>query len=340
MPRHHAVQVPATTANLGAGFDAFGLALDRHLAARTVPVDSQPERVRHLDDHPSGLPTGDDNLIWTSLVAFCEEHGVEVPDVAITTRCAIPAERGLGSSSAAIVAGLTLGRALTGVPVGDPDLVRLADRLEGHPDNVAPALLGGLVACARDDAGDLVVRRVNPTPVLRPVALVPEVRSLTATTRETLPEALSRADVTTQVGRAGHVLAALTGTWPVSAALIGDRLHEPVQLAEMGPSGKVLATLRADGVHAWLSGAGPSVVAAVPSADASTSAAVVQLAGAHGFTAVDLQVDLAGALCCPDDGCGLAGRRGCPQCPAAKVDGPAACGGRPLADGWAHDRGG
>ena len=322
MHRHHAVQVPATTANLGAGFDAFGLALDRHLAARTVPVEAQPQRVRHLEADGAGFPSGDDNLIWASFVAFCDEHAVPVPDVAVTTRCAIPAERGLGSSSAAIVAGLVLARALTGVAVGDADLVRLADRLEGHPDNVAPALLGGLVACARDDAGELVVRRVNPTPLLRPVALVPETRSLTATTRQALPTSLSRADVTAQVGRAGHVLAALTGTWPVSAALIGDRLHEPVRLAAMGPSGRLLERLRADGVHAWLSGAGPSVLAAVSGADPAASATLGELAQQFGFLAVELRVDLAGALVCPDDGCGLAGGESCRQCPAVKVDAP------------------
>lgn len=319
MPRHHSVQVPATTANLGAGFDAFGLALGRHLVARTVAAGAQRERVRHLDGGASSLPTGDDNLIWTSLVAFCDEHGVEVPDVAVVTRCHIPAERGLGSSSAAIVAGLVLARALTGVVVGDQQLVRLADRLEGHPDNVAPALLGGLVVAVRDDAGELVVRRVNPTPVLRPVALVPTTRSITATTRNGLPASLATPEVAAQVGRAGHVLGALTGAWPASAALAGDRLHEPARLATMGPTRRVLERLRAEGIHAWLSGAGPSIVAVVAAADTAAVDAVRAVAEPEDLLVQPTHVDLTGALSCPDDGCGIAGTGDCWQCPAAAL---------------------
>lgn len=345
--RHHSVQVPATSANLGPGFDAFGLAVDRYLAVRSVPRSVQAERVQTVPA-AADLPTGDDNLIWRSLVAFCDDRGVSVPDVALRTTTAIPVERGLGSSSAAIVAGVVLARALTGEAVGDRELVTLLDRLEGHPDNVAPALLGGLVACTTDAAGGLVVRRRNPTPALRPVVLVPELRQGTEAARGLLPTQLDRADVVTQAARAGHVLAGLAGAWPVDAGAAGDVLHEPARQAAMPASARVLDELRAAGVHAWLSGAGPSVAAAVPAlaapqglggpagaAPLATAGEVAAaptpgggaaslpvldvIAGRHGFHVLRLRFDLAGALACPDDGCALTGTGGCVQCPRQRL---------------------
>jgi homoserine kinase len=320
--RHHAVQVPATTANLGAGFDAFGLAVDRHLTVHSVPRAAQAARIALLCDGADELPTDDSNLVWRSLVAFCEHHDVPVPDVAIRATSEIPLERGLGSSSSAIVAGLVLGRALTGVAVGDRELVVLATDLEGHPDNVAPALLGGLVACTTDDAGGLIVRRVNPTPRLRPLVLVPRARQSTVVARAVVPDSLPRQEVAVQAGRAGHVLAALAGVWPAAIGAAGDRLHEPERLRVMAPSGTVIAALRERGIHAWLSGAGPSVAAAIPAgpvAGATQLQAAQQVADAHGFTLEQVAFDLSGAFACPDDGCGLSGTGGCVQCPRRRV---------------------
>jgi homoserine kinase len=124
--RHHSVQVPATSANLGAGFDAFGLAVEHHLAVRTVPRAQQQERVLTLDAACAELASDERNLIWQAFETFCLRHDVAVPEVALVARSVIPLERGMGSSSAAIVAGLALARAVTGVPVGDRELVALA----------------------------------------------------------------------------------------------------------------------------------------------------------------------------------------------------------------------
>jgi len=314
-PRHHTVQVPGTSANLGAGFDAFGVALSRHLVVRTVPRDQQPERIRALDGTP--VPTGDDNLVWRSFVAFCEHHDVAVPDVAMVARTEIPLERGLGSSSAAIVAGLTLARELTGVVVGDPAVVELATDIEGHPDNVAPAVLGGLVACARGDDGQLVIRRSNPTPALAPVLFVPKLRQSTASARAVLPGSLPRAEVAEQAARAGHVLAALTGAWPPAPSLSGDRLHEPARAGVMPAAAELLAALRQQGVHAWLSGAGPSVAAVVRPGESTANLAT--LAGERGFVTEPLDWDLSGARTCPDGACGLSGVRDCSLCPRQRL---------------------
>ena len=315
--RHHTVQVPATTANVGAGFDSFGLALDRHLLVRSVPRDQQDDRVEVLDD--VDVPSDDDNLIWRSFVAFCTRHDVEVPDIGLVVRSEIPLERGLGSSSSAIVAGLTLAREITGVRTGDREVVALATELEGHPDNVAPAVLGGLVACARDDDGILVIRRVNPTPALRPVLFIPELRQSTKAARAVLPASLPREDVASQAARAGHVLAALVGTWPAAPALGGDLLHEPSRLEVMPAAGALLAALRGRGVHAWLSGAGPTIAGAVPAGHEGALEELSALADAHEVALVPSTFDLSGARGCSECGCGLSGAEGCPHCPRRRL---------------------
>src|SRR5690606_24892934 len=131
------------------------------------------------------------------------------------------------------------------------------------PDNVAPAVLGGLVACAVADDGSLVVRRVNPAPALQPLVLVPPQRLATVTARAVVPDQLATREVVVQAARAGHVLAGLAGTWPLDARLAGDRLHEPPRLDAMPASREVIGQLRSLGVHSWLSGAGPSVAAVI-----------------------------------------------------------------------------
>lgn len=316
---HHAVRVPATTANLGPGFDALGLALDRYLAVRSCARDRAGERVECHGEGAGEIGDGDDNLVWRALTAFCEHHGVAVPDVGLVAHSEVPLERGMGSSSAAIVAGLVLARALTGVAVGDRDLVVLADELEGHPDNVAPALLGGLVACAREPDGTLVVRRVNPAPGLRPLVLVPELRQLTSEARSVLPATLPRAEAAAQAARAAHVLAGMTGTWPVAPSVAVDLIHEPARLAVMEPAARVLASLRAAGVQAWLSGAGPSVGLMAPRRDEGVVALAGQVGAREGFRLLEVDVELAGAIVCPEGACGLAGGTNCVQCPRRRV---------------------
>lgn len=256
-----AVRVPATSANLGPGFDSFGVAVDLHLVARLVP--SGDRRVTTRGEGAEELSSDDDNLVWRAYRRFGEAAGIELPDGSIEIDNAVPLERGLGSSSAAIVAGLGLARAASELPWSDLDLARLATELEGHPDNVVPAILGGLTVCARRDDGQLVVRRINPHPALRPVALIPTTRQSTVAARSVLPSALDPTAAAEQAARAGHVVGALAGLWPADVGLAGDRLHEPARLAGMGTAGAVLGALRSAGVHAWLSGAGPTVAGAV-----------------------------------------------------------------------------
>ncbi len=316
---HHTVQVPATSANLGAGFDAFGLALDLHLAARTLDRTPDGPRVVSRGLGAEHLPTDDTNLVWRSFAGACDALGREVPDVALEVHNRIPLERGLGSSSAAIVAGIVLARSVTGAPVGEPELVELAAAIEGHPDNVAPAVLGGLVAGARGPAGGFVVRRINPLPGHVALALVPDVVQSTEASRATLPDGLDREGVVDQVARAGHVLVGLTGAWGIDPTLVGDRLHEPGRTAALPDGGALLDDLRSDGLTAWLSGSGPVVVALAREGDAATVTRVRERAAEAGSELLVLALDRLGALACPDGGCALSGVGGCAQCPRQRL---------------------
>ncbi len=296
---HQAISVPATTANLGPGYDTFGAALTLGLVV--ISTARGDERVTTRGEGAGEVATGDDNLVWSSLVRFCDEVGVDVPDVSLEVRNPIPLERGLGSSSAAIVAGLAMGRALTGAAVGDRDLVELATAIEGHPDNVAPAILGGITSTASDDRGGLVIRRAQPHARLRPLVFVPAVRQNTKEARGVLPSELSVPDVTAQAARAGHVLASLVGAWPMDVRLSGDRLHEPPRLRVMARSGGLVAALRDAGIHAWLSGAGPSVAASLPRLDTGGHEQARELATQHDFALHDVDWDLGGVARCSAD---------------------------------------
>jgi homoserine kinase len=315
---HHTVQVPATSANLGAGFDAFGLALDLHLAARTVDTAAGRPRVTSLGLGAELLPTDDTNLVWRSFVGACASFDVEVPDVALEVTNRIPLERGLGSSSAAIVAGIVLARAVTGSRVGERELVALAASIEGHPDNVAPAMLGGLVAGARGDEG-FVVRRINPLPGHVALALVPAVQQSTDASRSVLPTELSREDVVDQVARAGHVLVGLAGLWGIDARLVGDRLHEPSRTAALSDGGALLGALRSEGLAAWLSGSGPTLIALVEQDDVARLDRVRAMGSEAGVQTLLLGLDRLGALACPDGGCAISGVGGCAQCPRERL---------------------
>lgn len=300
---HAAVRVPATSANLGPGYDALGVALDVPMLVAAGPRTA--ERVTSLGAGEGELPTGDDNLVWRAVLAWCDHTGAAVPDVSLTVRSPIPLERGMGSSSAAAVAGLVLARELVGGDGGTSAVLGLATELEGHPDNAAAAILGGLVLCLPDGQ----VRRATPDGGLRPVLLVPATRQSTDEARAALPAAVPLAEAAANGARVAATFAGLSGLVPLDPATMTDVLHEPTRLGLMPVSGALVAGLRAAGVPAALSGAGPAVLAVVPARDADAVAGVRAIADdvAAGL-AVEVEVvasawDLSGArpVPLPDD---------------------------------------
>jgi homoserine kinase len=259
--QHFAARVPASCANLGPGFDAFAVAVDLSLEAGTTEPTEQ--RVTTEGEGSDDVPTDEDNLVWRALTAYCAWAGISPPAVSLRVRSDIPQERGLGSSAAAAVAGVVLGRAVTGAGGRDTDLAALAADLEGHADNAAAALLGGL--CVVVDGRP---HRFEPTRALRPVVCVPPTRSSTAEARSRLPSQVPLAQATANAGRAALVLAGLSGAGAWDPAVMRDWLVEPARLEALPASGALVERLRSSGVGACLSGAGPSVLAVVDAADA------------------------------------------------------------------------
>ena len=286
-----AVEVPATSANLGPGFDALAAALDVRTLVAAAPRG--PQRVVVEGVGAGELPTDDRNLVWRAFAAWCVAAGADVPDVSLRTRNTIPLERGMGSSAAAEVGGLALARALVGGTGGDADVIRLAADLEGHPDNAAAAVLGGVVLC-----WDGRYIRFEPSRDLRPVVCIPRTRQATEAARGVLPTHVTLAAAAANGARTAAVLAGLVGAAAFDPAAMRDVLHEPPRLEVMGASGELVRALRGADVAACLSGAGPSVLAIVRAGDADAVQLVRDRAG-DAFDVLPSGWDRAGARACP-----------------------------------------
>lgn len=280
-------RVPASAANLGPGFDVLAAALDMHIDVLATPYDGR--RVIAAGEGTAEVPDGDDNLIWRALCAFCDAHDVAVPYITLHCDNRIPLQRGLGSSAAAVVAGLALARRLTGTAVGDQVLIDLAAELEGHADNAAAAVLGGLVV-----AGEGTARRFEPARSLRPIVCVPVQRSSTRAARQLLPAGVPVPTMVDTVRRSTLVLAGLAGFAAWDPAVMRDAIHEPPRLDAMPGSRRVVNAARDAGLAACLSGAGPSVLVVVANDDHLTAERLAAIAG-DGWRVQPLAWDRAGA---------------------------------------------
>jgi homoserine kinase len=260
------VAVPATSANLGPGFDALGLALtlEDEVSARIGEAGVQ---VTVTGEGAGEVPSGPDHLIVrTMLRTFAE---LELPPPAgleLTCHNRIPHARGLGSSSAAIVAGILLARELAGRDQSTEEALRLAAEIEGHPDNVAPCLLGGFTIAWIGSGGARAVR-LEPSSDLRPTVFIPETRGLTATARAALPTEVPHRDAAFNAARAALLVHALTADPALLLEATEDRLHQPYRAPGMPETAALLARLREQHVPACVSGAGPTVLAFAPPED-------------------------------------------------------------------------
>jgi len=257
------VRVPATSANLGPGFDCFGLALD---LCNEVTADTEAEPgVTWQGEGADELPTDGSDMVSRAITRTVEQQtrhhsDANLPPFALRGVNRIPLERGLGSSSAAAVAGVAVARTLLG-PSGFDDpftTYAYAAELEGHPDNAAPATFGALTVIASGS-----VRRLEPHPSIDPVVLVPErLRLPTGDARSALPPSVDRADAVFNVGHAALVaLALVEGDLDLLLLALHDRLHEDVRASLVPEAAAILEDLRARQLAACLSGAGPSILA-------------------------------------------------------------------------------
>jgi homoserine kinase len=254
------VEVPATSANLGPGFDCLGLALDLHDTLTAEVVDSGLA-VEIQGEGSDSLPRDERHLVVRSMRTGFEALGVAPPGLVLRATNRIPQSRGLGSSSAAIVGGLALAQALVeGVdPLPDVDLLRLATLIEGHPDNVAPALLGGFVVSGHD-GNDTWGVRAPLAPEVSAVALVPPEGVSTEVARGLLPGDVSHGVAAANSGRAALLVAALGGATDALYRATEDFLHQDFRAPAMPKSLELVRTLRAAGLAAVVSGAGPTVL--------------------------------------------------------------------------------
>ncbi|WP_250027455.1 homoserine kinase [Paractinoplanes maris] len=253
------VRTPATSANLGPGFDALGLALTLHddLTAR---VTGGGFTVTVTGEGAGELPGDESHLVLRAMLATFDELGERPPGLAVECVNRIPQARGLGSSSAAIVGGVQLARGLSGHELGDDEALRIAARLEGHPDNVAPCLLGGFTIAWTEGTGARAVR-LPVAEAVRPTVFVPAERGYTASARAALPSAVPHADASFNAGRASLLTHALTSDPSLLFPATEDRLHQGYRAEAMPGTASLVASLRSVGVAAVVSGAGPSVLA-------------------------------------------------------------------------------
>lgn len=256
-------RVSATSANLGPGYDTAGLALGLFDELTAVAEPAGAGLSIEVDGHGvDSLPRDDAHLVARSLRAGLTALGTAAPDLTLTCVNRIPHGRGLGSSSAAIIGGLLLARGLAAggaATLDDADVVRIATEIEGHPDNVAPALLGGFtIAWIADGIGRAV--RAEPHPDIRAVAWIPETELPTARARQALPREVPFADATHNVSRASLLVHAMTRDPALLFEATDDRLHQQYRRSSYPESWALVEALRADGHAAFVSGAGPTVL--------------------------------------------------------------------------------
>ena len=288
--------VPATSANLGPGYDCLGLALslrdelEAELTGTGVTVEVTGEGA-------GTVPLDETHLVVRAMRAAFDAMGCPQPGIRLVCRNVIPHARGLGSSSAAIVGGLVLARAL--VPEGqrwsDAALLDVAVRLEGHPDNVAPALLGGFTISGMDDDGSAYAVRSPVDPGIRAEVFVPPDPVSTELARGLLPGTVPHADAAADAGRAALLVAALAGRPDQLWRATRDYLHQDYRRTAMPASLRLVDELRADGIAAVVSGSGPTVLALVE--DGADLADRCPTAWTHHRLAVDSE----GALVGPGD---------------------------------------
>jgi homoserine kinase len=293
VPGPRTVEVPATSANLGPGFDCLGLALEvtdtlvAEVASTGVAVDVEGEGADEV-------PRDERHLVVRSMQAAFAVLGQQPPGLRLSTTNRIPHGRGMGSSSAAIVGGIVLARALVeggSELLGDETALALAARIEGHADNVGPALLGGLVVCGQ--AGEEAWAVPAPLdPRVSAVVFVPRGGVLTEVARSLLPDHLPFHEAVANTGRAALLVRALGGRPDLLLRATEDFLHQVHRGPAMPESLALVTALRTRGVAAVVSGAGPSVLALTTSYDEQVT---LLEAAPEGWQAIAQQVGGQGA---------------------------------------------
>lgn len=255
------VQVPATTANMGPGFDCLGMALKLYNFVEMDIADSGVT-IEIEGDGADKIPRDKSNIVYIAAERVFKLANRRPPGLRIRLTNNIPLARGLGSSAAAIVGGLIAANVLVGSPLSEKELLNLATAIEGHPDNVAPALLGGIVISVKEEE-DIRTVKIVPPAELKCVVAIPDFQLSTQASREVLPANVTMEDAVFNVSRTAMLIAGLVrGDYNLLSIGFDDRLHQPYRANLVPGMKKVFAATKLAGAKGVaLSGAGPTLIA-------------------------------------------------------------------------------
>lgn len=258
-PTKFRLRVPASSANLGPGFDALGLALNLHLECTFQAANDFRLTVEGLDANQ--IPADESNLIWQTALVVAQDESRRLPAVHLHINNEIPIGKGLGSSAAALTAGFVIANELLDLRWSRQQILQRAARVEGHPDNVSACVLGAVVATSMECDGLAHAVRIELPADYGVAAVVPDFALLTTKARSVLPENYSRADAVFNVQHSALLIAALcTGSTESFSAALQDRMHQPYR-ASLVPGFSEMLRLHETGLLGCaLSGAGPSVL--------------------------------------------------------------------------------
>jgi homoserine kinase len=301
MSRRVSFRIPASTANLGAGFDALSLALSRYLRISIQPAEEM--RIEATGVDAELIPTTEDNLICRVAAATAKRRGRTLPPYHLKIENEIPLARGMGSSAAAIIAGITCYEALAGDWLSEQEMYRCAFQFENHPDNLAAAFCGNLISAAVADDGTVLVSRLTIAGRIGAIVVIPSFELSTEKARSVLPETYSRKDAVYNIQRSALTIAALTtGNWALIREAMRDRIHQPYR-AKLIPGLEEILALEIKGLlGVALSGAGPTVFAFVdPKRASEIGTALTATFKKNGVEAAAhmLDIDTAGRLIDP-----------------------------------------
>ena len=288
------VRAPATSANLGAGFDCLGLALELYLDLTVEEGEGEGLEIAATGEGNESVPLDERNAVYQGVMQAYVRAGKTPGRLRLAIDSQIPLASGLGSSSAALVAGLTAGAELCGMGLDREEVLRQGVVVEEHPDNVASCVLGGIVIAALDGE-EVAWARVEPPRDLAAVVAVPDFPLPTSKSRSVLPERIERRDAIFNAGRVGLLVAALQqGDYSLLRIGMQDRLHQPYRTGLVpGMEAVLAATTEAGALGAALSGAGPTALALVNGRSAEVADAMQQAWAKEGIAARTLVLGLA-----------------------------------------------
>ena len=303
MSRSSSFRVPASTSNLGAGFDALSLALQKYLTVTIEPASAFDIVAGGL--HAASIPLTSDNLILRVANSVAAQRGRKLAPFRMSMENEIPLARGMGSSAAAIIAGITCYERVMEDSLSEQEIFRYAHEFESHPDNLAAALRGGLVSAAVTAKGEVLTAKLPVVSGISPVVVIPAFELSTEKARAVLPHTYSRKDAVYNIQRSALTIAALTtGDLSILREAMRDRIHQPFR-APLIPGLEEILEMSTPGLlGVALSGAGPTVLAFANAEDAERiGEAIAAVFGKHGVKASSnvVNIDTEGRVILPGE---------------------------------------